>query len=281
MTTRDRNARATRFHVDHLREHRGGSDLERPLFFVTVSEPVEFSTIKPRAADLKGEDSSTCGRGERLLSRTASTNLLNGWWPKYGKRCFDVIFASAALVLLAPAMILIAVFVRGSSPGPVFFRQMRHGRGYKLFSIYKFRTMVVSDSSGGIVMQAKEHDDRVSRIGAFLRRTSLDELPQLFNVLAGDMSIVGPRPHAPLTAIGDVFFETLAMTEKYGVRYSVRPGITGLAQVSGCRGAMSTHEVAIERLERDIQYLREQSVWLEIKIIIQTFINEFLTGRAH
>ena len=139
----------------------------------------------------------------------------------------------------------------------------------------------MSNSSSSIVVQTKEHDERVSRIGAFLRRTSLDELPQLFNVLAGDMSIVGPRPHAPLTAIGDTFFETLATTEKYFIRYSVRPGITGLAQVSGCRGAMLARETAIKRLENDIQYLREQSFWLEMKIIMQTFVNEFLTGKAH
>jgi lipopolysaccharide/colanic/teichoic acid biosynthesis glycosyltransferase len=246
-----------------------------------ASQTVERSTITRKPIDLNGAASSAYGRVECLLPHRASTNLRDGWWPKYGKRCFDVVFASVTLVLLSPAMILIAICVRLSGPGPVFFRQMRHGRDCKLFSIYKFRTMVASDSSGGIVIQTKEHDERVSRIGVFLRRTSLDELPQLFNVLAGDMSIVGPRPHAPLTAIGDVFFETLAMTEKYGVRYSVRPGITGLAQVSGCRGAMLTREVAIQRLERDIQYLREQSVWLEMKIIIQTFINEFLTGRAH
>jgi lipopolysaccharide/colanic/teichoic acid biosynthesis glycosyltransferase len=218
---------------------------------------------------------------ERLPSRTASATLRDGWWPKYGKRCFDGVFASIALVLLMPAMILLAGLVRVSSPGPVFFRQMRHGRDYKLFSIYKFRTMVVSNSSSGIVMQAKGHDERVSRVGAFLRRTSLDELPQLFNVLAGDMSIVGPRPHAPLTAIGDTFFETLATTEKYRIRYSVRPGITGLAQVSGCRGAMLTREAAIERLEHDIRYLRERSFWLEMKIIMQTLVNEFLTVKRH
>jgi lipopolysaccharide/colanic/teichoic acid biosynthesis glycosyltransferase len=115
----------------------------------------------------------------------------------------------------------------------------------------------------------------------FLRRTSLDELPQLINVLTGDMSIVGPRPHAPLTAIGDTFFETLASTEKYRSRYDIRPGITGLAQVSGCRGAMWTRETAVRRLERDVQYVKEQSVALDIRIIVNTFIREFLTGQAH
>ena len=266
---------------NHLPGHRGGSDPEHGPFFVKVSEPVELRTIGRLAEGRRGAGTSNYGRVESLLSRTPSASLLDGWWPKYGKRCFDIVFASVAFVLLAPAMILIAILVRVSSPGSVFFRQIRHGRDYKLFTIYKFRTMVMSNSSSGIIMQTKEHDERVSRIGAFLRRTSLDELPQLFNVLAGDMSIVGPRPHAPLTAIGDTFFETLATTEKYFIRYSVRPGITGLAQVSGCRGAMLARETAIERLERDIQYLREQSFWLEMKIIMQTFVNEFLTGKAH
>ena len=178
-------------------------------------------------------------------------------------------------------MILIAILVRVSGPGPVFFRQMRHGRDCKLFSIYKFQTMVVNNSNNGIIMQAKERDQRVTRIGAFLRRTSLDEIPQLFNVLAGDMSIVGPRPHAPLTAIGDTFFETLAMTEQYRIRFSIKPGITGLAQVSGCRGAMPTREIAIKRLENDVQYLRELSFWLDMKVIMRTFVSEFLTGKAY
>jgi lipopolysaccharide/colanic/teichoic acid biosynthesis glycosyltransferase len=97
----------------------------------------------------------------------------------------------------------------------------------------------------------------------------------------GDMSIVGPRPHAPLTAIGDTFFETLATTEKYRSRYDVRPGITGLAQVSGCRGAMWTRETAIKRLECDVKYVQTQSLWLDMKIIVQTFVREFLTGKAH
>jgi lipopolysaccharide/colanic/teichoic acid biosynthesis glycosyltransferase len=281
MTSPHHHARATSAHVGHLRGHHAVSGVERSPPFVKASQTVERSIITRKPIDLNGAASAAYGRVECSLPHRASADLLDGWWPEYGKRCFDVVFSSVALVLLSPALILIAILVRLSGPGPVFFRQMRHGRDCKLFSIYKFRTMVATESSGGIVIQTKEHDERVSRIGAFLRRTSLDELPQLFNVLAGDMSIVGPRPHAPLTVIGDVFFETLAMTENYGVRYSVRPGITGLAQVSGCRGAMLTREVAIQRLERDIQYLREQSVWLEMKIIIQTFINEFLTGRAH
>jgi putative colanic acid biosynthesis UDP-glucose lipid carrier transferase len=178
-------------------------------------------------------------------------------------------------------MILIAILVRASGPGPVIFRQMRHGRDCKLFLIYKFQTMVMNDSNGGIVVQTREHDRRVTRIGAFLRRTSLDELPQFFNVLKGDMSIVGPRPHAPLTAIGDTFFDALATTEQYRIRFSIKPGITGLAQVSGCRGAMPTREIAIKRLENDVRYVREMRPWLDLKIIMRTLVSEFVTGKAY
>jgi lipopolysaccharide/colanic/teichoic acid biosynthesis glycosyltransferase len=158
---------------------------------------------------------------------------------------------------------------------------MRLGKNSRLFPIYKFRSMSVCDPAGRIITQTRKDDKRVSRIGAFLRRTSLDELPQLFNVLKGDMSIVGPRPHAPLTAVGDTFFEILAAGEAFRSRYDVRPGITGLAQVSGCRGAMWTRETAIRRLECDVAYVRSQSLWLDLRIIGRTFVREFITGTAH
>ena len=266
--------------VNHPQRHRDGAGFKRTPIFEAVSKFVQPGTTS-LAENPRGVGLSTYGQIERLGSSTASPALLVGWWPRYGKRCFDIVFASIALILLAPAMILIAILVRVSGPGPVFFRQMRHGRDCKLFSIYKFQTMVVNNSASGIIMQAKEHDQRVTRIGAFLRRTSLDEIPQLFNVLAGDMSIVGPRPHAPLTAIGDTFFETLAMTEQYRIRFSIKPGITGLAQVSGCRGAMPTRETAIKRLENDVRYLRELSFWLDMKVIMRTLVSEFLTGKAY
>ena len=281
MSTSYPDEHGTRSGVNHLRRHRGGEGFKRTPFFAAVSKFVQLHTTRRLAASPRGVGLSTYGQAECLLPRTASATLLDGWWPRYGKRCFDIVFAIVALVLLAPAMILIAILVRVSNPGTVFFRQMRHGRDCKLFSIYKFQTMTVNDRSGSIVMQTKEHDARVSRIGAFLRRTSLDEIPQFFNVLAGDMSIVGPRPHAPLTAIGDTYFETFATTEKYRIRFSIRPGITGLAQVSGCRGAMRTRAMAIKRLEKDIRYVREQSFWLDMKVIMQTLVSEFLTGKAY
>ena len=283
MTLSYPDEHGTRSGVNHLQRHRDGAGFKRtPFLLVAVSKLVQLRTTKRLAASPRGVGLSTYGQVERLVSPTAAApTLFEGWWPRYGKRSFDIVFASVALVLLAPAMVLIAILVRASGQGPVFFRQMRHGRDCKLFSIYKFQTMVVNDSNGGIVMQTKEHDQRVTRIGAFLRRTSLDEIPQFFNVLAGDMSIVGPRPHAPLTAIGDTFFETLATTEQYRIRFSIKPGITGLAQVSGCRGAMRTREIAIKRLENDVRYVRELSFWLDMKVIMRTLVSEFLTGKAY
>jgi len=281
MSTSYPDEHGTRSGINPLRRHRGGEGFRRALFFVAVSKFVQLRTARRLAPSPRGAELSIYGQVKPLPSHSASAVLLDGWWSRYGKRCFDIVFACIALILLAPAMILIAILVRVSGPGPVIFRQMRHGRDRKLFPIYKFQTMVVNDRDGDIVTQTKEHDERVSRIGAFLRRTSLDEIPQFFNVLAGDMSIVGPRPHAPLTAIGDTFFETLATAEKYRIRFSIRPGITGLAQISGCRGAMRTREMAIKRLENDIQYVREQSFWLDMKVIMQTFVSEFLTGKAY
>ena len=282
MTISHPDEHGPRSGVDHVRRFRDVAGTKQIPFFVTVSEFVRLRTTRRWAASPRGVGLSTYDPVERITIPAAETPaLFEGWWPRYGKRCFDIVFSSVSLVLLAPAMILIAILVRASGPGPVFFRQMRHGRDCKLFSIYKFHTMVGNNSNGGIIMQAKEHDQRVTRIGAFLRRTSLDEIPQLFNVLAGDMSIVGPRPHAPLTAIGDTFFETLAMTEQYRIRFSIKPGITGLAQVSGCRGAMPTREFAIKRLENDIQYVRELSFWLDMKVIMRTLVSEFLTGKAY
>ena len=281
MTTWYPNDPGTGSGVNHLQRHRSGAGFKRTPFFIAVSKFVQLRTPNRLGASPRGVGLSTYGQVERLVSpAVAAPTLFEGWWPRYGKRGFDIIFAIFALVLLAPAIILIAILVRISGPGPVFFRQMRHGRDCKLFSIYKFQTMVMNDSNGGIVVQTKKHDQRVTRIGAFLRRTSLDEIPQFFNVLAGDMSIVGPRPHAPLTAIGDTFFETLATSEQYHIRFSIRPGITGLAQISGCRGAMPTREVAIKRLENDVRYVRELSFWLDVKVIMRTFVSEFLTGKA-
>jgi len=177
----------------------------------------------------------------------------------------DRLVASVLLVLLAPLMLLLAVGVKLSSPGPVIYRQKRHGLGGKEFDVWKFRSMRVHDEQSGTVTQATRTDQRVTRFGRFLRSSSLDELPQLFNVLKGDMSVVGPRPHA--IEHNRQFGERL---NGYMQRNGVKPGITGLAQVKGFRGETETLEKMSQRVECDIQYIKTWSVWLDLLILIRT-----------
>ncbi len=191
--------------------------------------------------------------------------------PFYGvdgmlKRVMDLVLSSAALVLLAVPMFVIGVLVKLSSPGPVFFRQRRYGLDGREILVWKFRSMTVCEN-GSQVTQATRNDSRVTRIGAFLRRTSLDELPQLLNVLTGSMSLVGPRPHAK--AHNEHYRK---MIQGYMLRHKVRPGITGLAQVNGCRGETETLEKMQRRVEYDHRYIREWSLWLDVKILLQTVL---------
>ena len=189
--------------------------------------------------------------------------------PFYGidgmlKRSVDFVLASAALILLAIPMLLIAAAVKFTSRGPVFFIQHRYGLDGRPIRVWKFRSMTCTED-GDTVVQAKKNDARVTPVGAFLRRTSLDELPQLFNVLAGSMSIVGPRPHA--TAHNEYYRKAI---EGYMLRHKVKPGITGLAQVNGCRGETETVDKMERRVRFDLQYIREWSIWMDLKIILRT-----------
>ena len=180
------------------------------------------------------------------------------------KRVLDVILSLAALVLLSPVFILIALAIVLDSRGPVFFRQRRTGRHGKIFSIYKFRTMHVLED-GAVVRQARAGDRRVTKLGRFLRVTSLDELPQLLNVLAGDMSLVGPRPHA---VAHDAFYA--GCVRNYRLRQLVRPGITGWAQVHGARGATPDISDMQARIDYDLQYVQHESLWLDLRILART-----------
>jgi putative colanic acid biosynthesis UDP-glucose lipid carrier transferase len=191
--------------------------------------------------------------------------------PFYGvdgmvKRAIDLILALVALLVCAVPMTIIAATIKLTSTGPVFFRQRRYGLDGREFHVWKFRTMRVRED-GDEVTQAKKHDSRVTPLGAILRQTSLDELPQLFNVLSGGMSLVGPRPHA--TAHNE-FYRT--MIQGYMLRHKVKPGITGLAQVNGCRGETDTLEKMQRRVEYDHRYIREWSLWLDLRILVQTVI---------
>lgn len=180
------------------------------------------------------------------------------------KRMMDVLIASVALVFLAPLMLVIALLVKLDSPGPVIFRQRRHGLDGGEIRVYKFRSMTVTED-GWDIHQATRDDHRVTRVGRFLRRYSIDELPQLFNVLQGRMSLVGPRPHA--VAHNEQYRKLI---KGYMIRHKVLPGMTGLAQVSGCRGETSKVEDMRARIEYDLEYLRRWSPLLDVKIMWQT-----------
>lgn len=169
----------------------------------------------------------------------------------------------SAIILLSPLLILIALAVKLSSPGPTLFKQQRHGWNGKVINVWKFRSMKVHDDKH--VQQASRNDSRVTAVGRFIRRTSLDELPQLFNVLCGDMALVGPRPHA--VAHNDYYTGKI---HAYMARHRIKPGITGLAQISGCRGETDTIEKMQKRVEIDLDYINNWSLWLDIKIIIKT-----------
>ena len=191
--------------------------------------------------------------------------------PFYGfnglvKRVSDYLFASVILALIAPLLAAIAIGVKLSSPGPVLFKQRRYGVDGRKIVVYKFRTMTVSED-GDVVRQATKNDSRVTRFGAFLRKTSLDELPQFINVLQGRMSVVGPRPHA--VAHNELYRKLI---RGYMIRHKVRPGITGLAQVNGYRGETETVEKMKARIEYDLAYLRNWSLLLDLQVILKTVV---------
>ncbi|MBB4153021.1 Undecaprenyl-phosphate glucose phosphotransferase [Sphingomonas jinjuensis] len=184
------------------------------------------------------------------------------------KRCEDMVIAGLAVALLAPLFAVIALLIRLDSKGPVFFRQRREGFNNGTFMIWKFRTMKTDMLQFDAIEQAKKRDPRVTRVGRILRSTSIDELPQLFNVLRGEMSLVGPRPHAPSTRVGDrVFSEAM---ENYAARHRVKPGMTGWAQVNGWRGETDTSDKLEKRVEHDLFYIENWSLRFDLYIILRT-----------
>jgi Undecaprenyl-phosphate glucose phosphotransferase len=192
-------------------------------------------------------------------------------WNLVAKRSFDVLFSLLAIVLSAPVMLLTALAVKLTSPGPVLYRQVRMGMDGRTFPILKFRTMRVDAETQGAQM-ASRHDPRRTPIGTFLRRTSLDELPQFFNVLTGDMSLVGPRPERP------VFIEEFKQRiPRYHLRHKVKSGITGWAQINGLRGQTSIQQ----RIEYDLYYIENWSLLLDLKILVRTALGGFLSKNAY
>jgi putative colanic acid biosynthesis UDP-glucose lipid carrier transferase len=191
--------------------------------------------------------------------------------PFYGingvlKRASDLILGSAQLLLIAPLMLAIAIGIKLQSPGPAIFKQRRYGLDGREIIVYKFRSMTVAED-GDSIRQATVNDSRVTPFGAFLRRSSLDELPQFINVLQGKMSIVGPRPHA--VAHNEMYRKLI---NGYMIRHKVRPGITGWAQVNGHRGETDTLEKMQKRIEYDLAYLRNWSLQWDLEIILKTVL---------
>jgi len=191
------------------------------------------------------------------------------------KRSMDIVISAIALTVLSPFLLLVALLVKLSSPGPIIFRQRRYGLDGQVIDVLKFRTMTVTED-GAIVQQATRDDERVTSIGRLLRRYSIDELPQLLNVLAGSMSLVGPRPHA--VAHNEQYRRLI---KGYMVRHKVPPGITGLAQVNGCRGETSRLEDMQRRIEFDLDYLRYWSPTLDLRILVQTLLQVVSDRKAY
>lgn len=191
------------------------------------------------------------------------------------KRLEDIVLSSLILVLISPLMLVLAIAVKLTSKGPILFKQTRNGRRGEMFTVYKFRSMTVCED-GAHIRQASRNDHRLTNIGHFIRCTSLDELPQFINVLKGDMSIVGPRPHA---VTHNEHYKQLI--PGYTLRHMIKPGITGWAQVNGWRGETDTLQKMEKRIEHDLDYIRRWSLWLDIKIILISMVRGFSSKNAY
>ena len=206
----------------------------------------------------------------RTFKEPAQTGFLNS--DKAIKRGADILIATLALLVLSPLLFVVALAIKLDSPGPVFFCQRRGGIGGRPFAILKFRTLTVLED-GPAIRQISRGDSRVTRVGRFLRRTSLDELPQLVNVLTGDMALVGPRPHA--LAHDEMYGRTVP---DYSLRFAVRPGITGWAQVNGARGPTPMPSDMKRRLDFDVWYIEHRTLGLDVRILAVT-VFAVLSGR--
>jgi Undecaprenyl-phosphate glucose phosphotransferase len=243
--------------------------VDAPVILQKLLQLRQFSTeifILPGDGRIRAHQLGVGVIGDRVALR-AGDRPINGW-SLLLKRAQDILVASAILLFLAPVLALVALAVKLESEGPAFFRQKRVGFNGRQFELFKFRSMYAHASDAHASRQTARNDDRVTRVGRFIRRTSLDELPQFLNVLRGDMSVVGPRPHALLTRTDGRDLWDIA--EGYAARHRVKPGLTGLAQVSGCRGELDTVEKVQKRVEYDIDYIDNWSTWLDIKIILRT-----------
>lgn len=211
---------------------------------------------------------TTVGRFEGHATMQISTGVLDVR-ERFQKRLLDLAVTVPAIVLLTPVLVLVALLIKLDTRGPVLFKQERLGRGNRLFKLYKYRSMHVEDCDARGDTSTARGDARITRVGRFIRSTSLDELPQLFNVLSGDMSLVGPRPHALGSLAGlELFWD---VDRRYWHRHALKPGITGLAQVRGFRGATLQRDDLVQRLQADLEYFEGWSIWRDIGILFATF----------
>ncbi len=236
--------------------HYAGLLHKMPVQVFLVPEMQAFNYALPRVAEISD-----------VPMLVVSEPPLQGWAPAY-KRAEDVVLASLALLLLSPLMLLTAIAIKLDSRGPVLFKQRRYGYNHQLIEVYKFRSMYHDQRDMNAAVQTRVGDPRVTRVGRLIRKSSIDELPQLFNVLAGSMSMVGPRPHATATKAADISFEEAVAD--YVARHKVKPGITGLAQVHGYRGETDTLEKIQKRVEYDLAYIENWSLGLDLFILLRT-----------
>jgi Undecaprenyl-phosphate glucose phosphotransferase len=227
----------------------------------------------PDLVGLRYMDSSYSRLGDFMVLDVSQRPI--GEWSWIAKLVQDYVIGIAAAILTAPLLAMIALAIRLDSPGPVLFRQKRRGFNHNIITVLKFRTMTVMED-GAAVRQVTKGDDRITRVGRLLRKTSLDELPQIFNVLMGDMSIVGPRPH-PL-ALDEQFSD---LVDQYHSRHRVRPGITGWAQINGFRGETDTVDKLAKRIEYDLYYIKHWSLWMDFKIIVLTAFTGLINKNAY
>ena len=262
--------------VDALLDHHVLPCVDRIVITLSLSaqnrvrELIERLRVLPNDVTLFVDVEGAERRGAALARVTAgpSPRWIEQDDRAFAKRAQDLVIATLALVVAAPVMLVVALLVRLDSPGPVLFRQRRHGFNNEAITIWKFRSMRHDQADPTARRQVVEGDERVTRVGRFIRSTSLDELPQIFNVLRGEMSIVGPRPHPIGMRTGEA--ETQRLVAEYAHRHRLKPGITGWAQINGSRGPVHTAEEVRRRVELDLEYIERQSLWLDLYIIAMT-----------
>lgn len=265
--------------TDALMNHKVMPYVDRVVITVPAKAQRRVSQLVERLRVLPNEitlllDGEAPDQEAAAISRIANVPLARVSGPPTDaaraliKRIQDLVIGSVALVVAAPIMAIIALLIRLDSPGPALFRQRRHGFNNEEIIVWKFRSMRAEPAPVGGVRQVTSDDDRVTRIGRFIRKTSLDELPQIFNVLRGEMSLVGPRPHPVGLMTGEV--ESARLVHEYAHRHRMKPGMTGWAAIHGSRGPVDTPELVRRRVALDVEYIERQSFWLDLYIIVMT-----------